>query len=62
MLDLLKYYVKDKSQSTVIKSVVSLHEIVNVIMLKIYCLGRLTYFVYINDIFYLYRDNYETVY
>ena len=45
LLYLLKYYVKDKSQSTVIKSVVSFHEIMNVVMLKNYCIGHLIYFV-----------------
>ena len=51
MLNLLKDYLKDRSQSTVINNVVSEHEIVNVGIPQGSCLGPLFLLVYINDIF-----------
>ena len=51
MLSLLKDYLKDRSQSTVINNVVSEHETVNVGIPQGSCLGPLLFLVYINDIF-----------
>ena len=51
MLNLLKDYLKDRSQSTVVNNVVSEREIVNVGIPQGSCLGPLLFLVYINDIF-----------
>ena len=51
MLNLLKDYLKDKSQSTVVNNVVSEREIVNVGIPQGSCLGPSLFLVYINDIF-----------
>ena len=51
MLNLLKDYLKDRSQSTVINNVVSEREIVNVGIPQGFCLGPLLFLVYVNDIF-----------
>ena len=51
MLSLLKDYLKDRSQSTVINNVVSERETVNVGIPQGSCLGPLLFLVYINDIF-----------
>ena len=55
MLNLLKDYLKDRSQSTVINNVVSEREIVNVGIPQGFCLSPLLFLVYINDIFSLLR-------
>ena len=51
MLNVLKDYLKDRSQSTVIKNVVSEPEIVNVGIPQGSCLSPLLFLVYINDVF-----------
>ena len=51
MLNLLKYYLNYRSQSTFINSIVSQSEIVNVGIPQGSCLGPLLFLVYINDIF-----------
>ena len=51
MLILLKDYVKDRSQLTVISNVVSQHEITNVRILQGFCLSPLLFLVYISYIF-----------
>ena len=51
MLSLLKDYLKDRSQSTVINTVVSERKTVNVGIPQGSCLGPLVLLVYINDIF-----------
>ena len=52
MLNLLKSYLQDRSQSTVINNVVSESEILSVGTPQGFCLGPLLFLVYINDIFY----------
>ena len=51
MLNFLKSYSKNRSQSTVINNVVSKRKIVNVGIPQGSCLGLLLFLVYINDIF-----------
>ena len=51
MLNLLKYCLKDRSESTVINNVVSEREIVNVKIPQGSCLCPLLFLVYINSIF-----------
>ena len=48
MLNLIESYLKDRSQSTVINSVVSEHEILNVGIPQGSCLGPLLFLVYIS--------------
>ena len=51
MLNLLKGYLKDRTQSTVINNVVSEQEIVNIGIPQGSCLGPLLFLMYINDTF-----------
>ena len=51
MLNLIESYLKDRSQSTVVNSVVSEPEILDVGIPQGSCLGPLLFLVYINDIF-----------
>ena len=55
MLNLLKDYLKDRSQLTIINNVVSELKIVNFGIPQGSCLGPLLFLVYINDIFPLLR-------
>ena len=52
MLNLPKYYLKDRSQSTIINNVVSELEVVNVGIPQGSCLGPLLFLVYLYDSFF----------